>query len=197
MSDPERRRGTHTIREWLDQPEERRLELIGGEFVEKAPSDWAHSQAQTWLSTILGTSFARRGGRGAPGGWWMGLEIDIHLGENVFRPDLSGWRRDRVPAMPPGRPVAIRPDWIGEVLSEENASTDLVPKMRHYWRAGVAHYWIADPRTETLAVYRTTPDGFMQIVVAGRGETVRAEPFEAVELRVGVLFGDDPDDAPE
>jgi len=30
---------------------------------------------------------------------------------------------------------------------------------------------------------------------AAAGETVRAEPFEAIELRVGTLFGDDEDDA--
>jgi len=27
------------------------------------------------------------------------------------------------------------------------------------------------------------------VLVAGRGDVVRAEPFEAVELRVGALFG--------
>lgn len=30
-----------------------------------------------------------------------------------------------------------------------------------------------------------------------RGERVKAEPFEAIELQVGVFFGDDEDDAPE
>ena len=29
---------------------------------------------------------------------------------------------------------------------------------------------------------------------AAAGETVRAEPFDAIELRVGVLFGDEEDD---
>jgi len=27
---------------------------------------------------------------------------------------------------------------------------------------------------------------------AGRGEVVRAEPFDAIEVAVGTLFGDDP-----
>jgi hypothetical protein len=31
------------------------------------------------------------------------------------------------------------------------------------------------------------------VLVAERGELVRAEPFEAIALRVGVLFGDDDD----
>ena len=32
------------------------------------------------------------------------------------------------------------------------------------------------------------------VLPAGADESVRAEPFDAVELRVAVLFGDDDDD---
>ena len=38
------------------------------------------------------------------------------------------------------------------------------------------------------------PDGYVEVLIAERGETVRAEPFDAIELRVGVLFGDDDDE---
>jgi hypothetical protein len=37
--------------------------------------------------------------------------------------------------------------------------------------------------------------GYLEILAAQRGEIVRAEPFAAVELPVGVLFGDDEDEA--
>ncbi len=57
------------------------------------------------------------------------------------------------------------------------------------------HYWIIDPIDETLAVYRWQSDGYVELLIAERGETVRAEPFAAIELRVGVLFGDDDDEA--
>jgi hypothetical protein len=33
------------------------------------------------------------------------------------------------------------------------------------------------------------------VLVADRIERVRADPFDAVEINVGVLFGDDDDDA--
>ena len=35
----------HTIEEWLAQPAERRLELIDGEFIEKAAPDFPHGVA--------------------------------------------------------------------------------------------------------------------------------------------------------
>ncbi len=37
----------------------------------------------------------------------------------------------------------------------------------------------------------------LEVLVAQRGERVRAEPFDAVELHVGVLFGDDEHNTPE
>ena len=48
-----------------------------------------------------------------------------------------------------------------------------------------------DPQNETLTVLRWTPDGYLDALTAGRADRVRAEPFEATDLPVGVLFGDE------
>jgi hypothetical protein len=43
--------------------------------------------------------------------------------------------------------------------------------------------------------WRLLPEcDYLVSMVATRGEVVRAEPFEAIALHVGLLFGDDPDD---
>jgi hypothetical protein len=52
---------------------------------------------------------------------------------------------------------------------------------------------VVDPTEETLTVYRWTPDGFLLALAADRTERVRAEPFDAVEVWLGVLFGADED----
>lgn len=39
---------------------------------------------------------------------------------------------------------------------------------------------------------RWTEAGYTTVLRAGRGESVRPEPFDAIELPVGTLFGDDP-----
>ena len=61
-------------------------------------------------------------------------------------------------------------------------------------RHQVPHYWIIDPANETLTVYRWHPDGYIEVLIADRSQRVRAEPFDGIELSVGVLFGDDPPD---
>ena len=88
-------------------------------------------------------------------------------------------------------PVTVAPDWTCEILSASNRRVDLVRKKRIYHQQGVAHYWIIDPEQETLTVHRWHPDGYVEVLVAEKAEVVRAEPFQAVEIRVGVLFGDD------
>ena len=41
------------------------------------------------------------------------------------------------------------------------------------------------------------PDGYIEVLAAERGERVRAEPFDAIPLHVGVLFGDEDDESPQ
>jgi Uma2 family endonuclease len=102
-----------------------------------------------------------------------------------------GYLRDRVPQRPHGRAIRIRPDWVCEILSPTHARNDLVTKLRVYLEAAVPHYWIVDPDAQVLTVYRRRDTTYEVALTATRGETVRAEPFEAVELPVGILFGDD------
>ncbi len=185
----------HTIEEWLAQPEDAYLELIDGEFVPKAAPDFDHGNSQSGTAGLIRAPFHRRvGGKGGPGGWWIGTEIDIVMNGHGFRPDIAGWRRERVPALPKTRPVEIRPDWICEILSDSNRSTDTIKKLRRYHQAGVPHYWILDPLDRSLTVHHHEPSGYVIVLRAGANEKVRAEPFDAIEVKVGELLGDDPEE---
>jgi Uma2 family endonuclease len=183
-----------TIADLLAIPEaHRRHEIIDGVLVEKEAASGRHGGAQFRLSRRLGPYDRRPGGRW-PGGWWFATEVEIQLAEaQVFRPDIAGWRRERLAALPAEVPVVVRPDWVCEVLST-NKRNDLIKKKRAYHLHQVGHYWLVDPVDETLAVYRWHPDGYVEVVIADRDERVRAEPFDAIEFRVGVLFGDDDDE---
>lgn len=169
------------------------VEFVNGEIVEKAAPTFEHGDIQSAAVSVVRGAFARRGGGGAPGGWWIASEVDIEIGSNVFRPDLAGWRRDRLAVRPAGRPVRERPDWVCEILSPSTARRDLVEKSRALQVAGVPHYWILDPEREVLTVYRNIGTAWVVALTAGAGEVVRAEPFDAIEMAVSVLFGHDPD----
>jgi len=184
-----------TLEDPLAIPEEerRRVELVEGTLADRGATSGEDGAAQFALSTCLVPFYRRPGGR-SPGGWWFATEVDVYFDPaNTFRPDVTGWRRDRVAERPRGVPVTERPDWVCEILSS-NRRNDLVKKKRVYHRHQVPYYWILNPEQETSSVDRWAPDGYLQILVAERGEVVRAEPFEAIALTVGVLFGDDEDE---
>lgn len=190
---PPRRPGT--VADWLAADEDERLELMDGELIPKAAPTLDHASAQLAFGQVIRAPFHRRlGGAGGPGGWWIGSEPDILLDGRGWRPDLAGWRRARAPSMPRERPVELVPDWICEIVSESNRGHDTITKLVRYYQAGVPHYWILDQLDRTLTVHRHGPDGYVIVLRAGADERVRAEPFDAIELHVAVLLGDDPDD---
>lgn len=190
-SDPARRPAT--FEDLRDLESEGAYEVLGGDIVEKSAPTGEHGDAQAGIAASLRGPFHRRRGDDPPGGWWLATEVLVELEPHeLVRPDIVGWRRERVPDRPTGWPVRERPDWVCEVLSNTTVRRDLGPKMRLYHEHGVAHYWAADPAGRFLAVYRRTDEGYLLVLTAGPGEKVRAEPFDAVELDVGTFFGDEP-----
>ena len=189
-----------TLEDWLAIPEERRAELIDGRIVYQAMPGPVHGTTQGNTFAVLRGPYARRGGGDSPGGWWLSLEVDLNIAGLGCRPDVLGWRRDRHatrPAPDPRGLVTAVPDWICEVLSPSTAHVDMGDKRLGYHRAHVEHYWLVDPINGTLTVLRWTEEGYLVALVAGRGEKVRAEPFEAVEIDVSELLGEEEEEVSE
>lgn len=183
------KRSPATLHEALARPESERVELIRGSLMPKAAPTAEHGRTQSRLVRDIGGPFDRLPGGQWPGGWWILTEVDVALGPELLRPDVAGWRRERVPQPPSGRPIGIRPDWICEVLSPSTENIDRVDKLHSYFQAGVPHLWLADPIERVLEVYRRTEVAFALILTAKSGQKIRAEPFDAVELEVDELFG--------
>ena len=173
----------------LDQ----RAELVRGTLVEKAAPSSKHSGAQGGIDRRVGDKFNRKPGGRWPGGWWFFVELDVQFGTEIFRPDVCGFRRDRLKEKPSGRPVLARPDWVCEILSPSNAKTDRVEKLQTYFAAGVPHYWLVDPLEGSLEIFRRTDLAYALVQSAHRGQRLKPEPFDALEFSVDELLGDDPE----
>jgi len=139
--------------------------------------------ALTAIGADLFTSFNRgAGGAGAPGGWWILDEPELHLHGDVVVPDVAGWRRERMPTLPSTAAFELAPDWACEVLSPSTARIDRARKLPIYAREQVRHLWLVDPSARTLEVMRLESGRWSVLAVHGGDEQVRAEPFDAVEL---------------
>lgn len=180
-------------------PEGEHHEIVGGSIHSFTSGLPRHSRAQGALFRRVGGSFDDDDGHGGPGGWWILLEMDVRLGPNdIVRPDLAGWRRDRLDIQWDQRPIDTRPDWICEVISPSNAGHDRVKKRRLYARYGVPFYWIVDPAERTLEALALQPRddreaAWLEVGVFDHTSIARIAPFEAIEIDVGRLF---PPEAP-
>ncbi len=96
--------------------------------------------------------------------------------------------RERMPALPEEAYFSVAPDWICEVLSPSTASLDRVKKMTVYARERVSHAWLVDPIGQTLEVLRLDNGRWTILSTWAKADVVRAEPFDALELDLTLLW---------
>lgn len=180
MTKPARRA---TYQDLCDAPENLVAELIDGELFLNPRPAMPHALAESAIGAELFGRFHRRPGEpGGPGGWWILVEPELHLGDDVLVPDVAGWRRETLPVLPNVVGVRQPPDFVLEVVSPGTGRLDRVRKLPVYARAGVPHAWLVDPIARTLEIFRREGARWMLLSAHGGDESVRVEPFEAVEL---------------
>jgi Uma2 family endonuclease len=186
VAKPAHRRATYE--DVLAAPPGKVAEVVDGElFLSPRPAQ-PHMAATSALGEELGPPFKR--GRGGPGGWLIYDEPELHVGEDIFVPDLGGWRRERLPHLTDRAFFDLAPDWLAEVLSDSTRKLDRTKKLPRYARAGVKHVWFVDPIARTLEVLRLEGEVYAIVATHADDETVRAEPFDAIELDLSILWAD-------
>jgi Uma2 family endonuclease len=163
-------------------------EIVDGELWTSPRPAPRHATAASLLGAELVLTFGAKGR--PPGGWRILGEPELHLGEQTLVPDIGGWRLDRMPRLPETAYFALAPDWVCEVLSPSTAMLDRTKKLRIYAQHGVRHAWLVDPIVRSLEVLRLE-NGRWTLLDTHAGEAaVRAEPFEAIELKLDLLWAD-------
>jgi Uma2 family endonuclease len=161
-------------------------EIVDGELFATPRPAARHARAASVLGMDLGTPFDR--GRGGPGGWCILDEPELHLHDDILVPDLAGWRRNRLPAIPDRAALTLAPDWVCEVLSPATEAFDRGRKLAVYAREGVSHVWLVNPTNETLEVLVLTAERWTLVATHVGTVAVRAEPFAAIELDLSGLW---------
>ena len=165
-------------------PEYYVAEMFDGDLYASRRPAAPHIRAATKLAAKLDAPFDFDG----PGGWILLVEPELHFGNDVLVPDIAGWRRERLPAVPDELYLTLAPDWVCEVLSPSTERIDRGPKLRIYVRERVAHAWLIDPKRQTLEVLAVEAGRLEPLEVHHGAANVRARPFEAIELELRALW---------
>lgn len=163
-------------------------EIINGRLVTHPRPAPKHARAYSSVGIVIGGPYDR--GYGGPGGWWILDEPELHIGGHILVPDIAGWRRERMPALPETAWFETVPDWVCEILSPGTARLDRVEKMPIYAATGVAHAWLVDPDLRTLEAYQNQSGQWLLLGAYKESDQVVVAPFDAVPFDLGALWPD-------
>ncbi len=166
-------------------PEQEMPEIIDGKPYYRVAPRMRHSVAAWEVSAALL-------GMGPPlrAGWWILADLDVRLGPNrVVRPDLCGYRKERLPEPVDDWPLPLSPDWVCEILSPTNFRYDRSTKGKVYAEAGIPWYWLVDAKERTLEVWELAGGRWSVLGCFGDDEKLALPPFDGLEFEVGQLFG--------
>jgi len=188
MADPQNLGRRATYDDILQAPEHMVAEIVDGELYLSPRPASPHAFAHSALGGELYAPFQK--GRGGPGGWWLLTEPELHFGEDVLVPDLAGWRRERMPAVPDAPYFTLAPDWVCEVLSPSTKRFDRFKKWPVYARERVAYAWFVEPLAKTVEIFTLQGTELTLVTMHQGQERIRAVPFDAIEIDLTDLWSD-------
>ena len=110
---------------------------------------------------------------------------------DVVQPDLLFVATEHLDRLTEAN-VQGAPDLVVEIVSESTRGRDEVTKRHLYARHGVVEYWIVDPVTEKVEVYRLGTDGRYRReaeLSSEDGDSLESALFSGFSLPLADLFG--------
>lgn len=175
-----------TYQDVLDAPPHMVAEVLAGTLHTHPRPAMRNARASSGIGAKINPAFDY--GDGGPGGWWILDEPELHLGDDIVVPDLSGCRRETMPEFPDTAYCTIPPDWTCEVLSPSTRRIDQNEKRAIYAREGVSHLWFVDPDAKTLEAFELEDHRWVLLATVADDAQVSLPPFDAISFPLGTLW---------
>ena len=174
-----------TARQFLqlgEDPPGVRLELVDGEIVVSPSPIPRHSFAIVALGATLKNHIDE---------FELGellMDVDTIFGEHdVRRPDLLYFRKSRRHLIGE-KAIEGPPDLAVEVISPGSERTDRREKFKQYAAGGVKHYWIVDPKQQTIEAYVLRGGNYAGRVRGSGSDVVHLPPFPKLGIPLSKLW---------
>lgn len=176
-------------------PEHLTGEIINGELVVSPRPGIDHARAaSTGLAQLLPAFAWMKGGGGGGGSrpWFLTIEPELHLEDDVLVPDLAGWYADRLGDTRGRKVLTLSPDWVCEILCPSTAKRDRGPKTDRYASHGVRWLWLVDPVEEFIEAFELVSQRWTRLGVWGGDEVASIVPFDRLPLELCRWWGREP-----
>ncbi|WP_422744440.1 Uma2 family endonuclease [Micromonospora sp. WMMD754] len=170
-----------TVDDLQDLPQDGQdYEIFDGSLLVSPHADVRHGAIANRLRRLLD--------RQAPAGLLVGQDVGVSAKRSsYFVPDVFVAYEE---ALERGGAALAPADvlLVVEVVSPGNAGRDLVLKRHEYGVAGIPHYWLVEPRKQTLTVLEHVGAGYREATVLSAAEVHRTDrPFPLV-LPIADIF---------
>jgi Uma2 family endonuclease len=157
--------------------EDERVELLYGTLVAMSPQDPGHTSPIGQLNMLLAPALVGRA--------LVRVQSPIvATDESEPEPDLA--------IVPLGDYRQAHPDRAHLIIEValSSAKKDRLVKAPLYAHSGFAEYWLVDVTAGKIEVFREpSAEGYRRVTSHGPGETIHAEAFADVAIRVDDVFG--------
>jgi len=172
-----------TYEDYLQLPEDKRYDLMEGEFYMVPSPNVYHQTILKKLFRILDDYVVSQ-----RLGELHLAPLDVVLSnEDVVQPDILFISREHFHIITE-RNIQGAPDLVIEILSSTTAERDKGLKRKLYSKYGVKEYWIVDPEERSIEVMKLGEAGFETAGVYGKGEILVSPLLKGFRLNSGEIF---------
>ncbi|MFV1974271.1 MAG: Uma2 family endonuclease [Candidatus Scalindua sp.] len=164
-------------------PDEKRYELLDGEFYMVPSPNEAHQRVSGNLGFLL-----RQHVRESGLGFVYDAPFDVVLSvEDVVQPDILYISKERANIVTENN-VSGSPDLVVEVISSSSAKRDREIKSKIYSKYGVKEYWIVNPIVSNIEV-RSLKDGLFETVSTyDKGDILTSQVIPDLKINLREVF---------
>ena len=166
----------------------KRHELIDGEHHVTPSPNTRHQQISGNLFALIWTYLETQ-----PIGQVFHAPYDVVFSEfDVVEPDLLYLSNERAAEAVTPQHVRGVPNIVVEIASPGTRTRDETIKRHLYERAGVSEYWVVDPDTDVVRIYRRSGEGFGRAIELSReaGDILATLLLPGLDLPLARIFRD-------
>jgi Uma2 family endonuclease len=177
-----------TYEEFMSLPEGGpfRYEIIDGEFCMTPSPNTRHQEISWNLSRIISDYLYRNPGRGKA----FSAPCDVVFSKDppqVVEPDLVFVSKEHLSIITEKNIQGV-PDLTVEILSPSTESSDRRVKHSLYERFGVPEYWIVDPATNTIQVFRLVDGRYPDPLEYGKSDLIESTLLPELSIPLSEVF---------
>lgn len=172
-----------TYRDYVLLPEDKRYELIEGEFYMVPSPQEPHQRVSSRFEYELVTFVEDH-----DLGYVYHAPFDVVLSmENVVQPDIIFVAKHRRGIITQAN-IQGSPDLLVEILSPSTSDRDLTLKRNLYGKYGVREYWIVDTEAETVEVSTLGRSGLETYHVFPKGNLLVSPLLPGLQINLDEIF---------